>query len=99
MFIKIGVPFLMAACLSCASREEGLHCTAMAVDDGYGYIVLYKQDTLIYQPYIPVVGKKKAFSTEEDALKVGRLVCRKLAKRQSPAISRDEIRLAGVELK
>ena len=43
---------------------------------GYGYVVVYGADTLIYQPYIPAIGEKTAFTSEEDALKIGTLVCR-----------------------
>lgn len=58
---------------------------------GYGYVVVYGADTLIYQPYIPAIGEKTAFTSEEDALKIGTLVCRKLAEKQPPTVSREEI--------
>ena len=45
----------------------------------------------IYQPYIPAIGEKTAFTSEEDALKIGTLVCRKLAEKQPPTVSREEI--------
>ena len=36
-------------------------------------------------------GEKITFASEEDALKIGRLVCRKLAEKQPPTVSREEI--------
>ena len=90
MFIvKIGVLSLVAVCLSyCSGRTnaagEKLSCRSMQV-------VVYGADTLIYQPYIPAIGEKTAFTSEEDALKIGTLVCRKLAEKQPPAVSREEI--------
>ena len=84
MFIvKIGVLSLVAVCLSyCSGRTnaagEKLSCRSMQVEGGYGYVVVYGADTLIYQPYIP-------------ALKIGTLVCRKLAEKQPPTVSREEI--------
>ncbi|MFR9260623.1 MAG: hypothetical protein ACLVL2_06155 [Bacteroides cellulosilyticus] len=56
MFIvKIGVLSLVAVCLSyCSGRTnaagEKLSCRSMQVEGGYGYVVVYGADTLIYQP-------------------------------------------------
>lgn len=55
MMIKIGVPAVMAVCLSCcsghvASGDNELKCRVMEVEGGYGYVVLHGADTLIYQP-------------------------------------------------
>lgn len=96
VFIMIGVSSLVAACLFSAVREKGLRCQAMPVAGGYGYVILSGKDTLILQPYIPAVGSKQAFSTEEDAMKIGKLVCRKLQDGQSPAVDAQEIACSGV---
>jgi hypothetical protein len=103
MFImKIGVLSLVAVCLSCCSGGkasgskdivgQGFACRAVQVEDGYGYIVLHGSDTLIYQPYIPAVSGHQPFATEEDALKTGKLVCRKLDEGQPPTLSREEVK-------
>lgn len=91
LFIMIGVSSFVAACLFFAVRQKGLRCQAMQVEGGYGYVVLNGKDTLIYQPCIPAVGRKAVFSTPEDALKIGKLVCRKLVSGQSPAMSCEEV--------
>ena len=102
MFIvKIGVLSLVAVCLSycsgCTNADgEKLSCRSMQVEGGYGYVVVYGADTLIYQPYIPAIGEKIAFATKEDALKVAKLVCRKLDEKQSPSISKEEITMLGI---
>ena len=102
MFIvKIGVLSLVAVCLSCCSGRTGgasgtFVCCAMQVEGGYGYVVLHGKDTLIYQPYIPAIGEKTAFTSEEDALKVAKLVCRKLDEKKSPGISKEEITMLDV---
>ena len=82
IMIKIGVPAVMAVCLSCCSGHTAgggneLKCRVMEVEGGYGYVVLHGADTLIYQPFIPALA--------------GRLVCRKLADGQAPALSREEV--------
>lgn len=97
MFIvKLGVLSLVAVCLSCCSGRRGAGneefvCRTMQVDGGYGYVVLYGKDTLIRQPYIPAIGRRTAFASKEDALKIGKLVCRKLKEQQPPTVSREEI--------
>ena len=78
------------------STRGRLRCETVRLEKGYGYIVAYGKDTLIYQPYIPAIGKKIVFNKEEDALKVANLVCRKLSQRISPSMSRQEIDSLGI---
>ena len=102
MFIvKLGVlPFVAVGLSCCSGRKsagsEEFVCRPVQVEGGYGYVVLHEEDTLIYQPYIPAIGERTPFTSEEDALKVGRLVCRKLDETKSPGISKDEITVLGV---
>ncbi len=96
MIVLIGVPSLWMACLSCSSKEGRLHCKAMEVEGGYGYVILHDNDTLICQPYVPAIGHRAAFATQEDALKIGKLVCNKLSEGQSPAVTKEEISKSGV---
>lgn len=96
MFImKLGVLSLVAACLSCCSghsrSNDYLKCRVMEVSGGYGYTVLHGSDTVIYQPFIPAVGGRRPFLTKKDALNTGKLVCRRLAEGQSPALSREDV--------
>lgn len=96
MMIKIGVPAVMAVCLSCCSGRvaaggDELKCRVMKVEGGYGYVVLHGGDTLIYQPFIPALGGRLPFATKAEALAAGKLVCRKLADGQAPALSREEV--------
>ena len=80
------------------STRERLRCEVVQLERGYGYIVFYGKDTLIYQPYIPAIGRKIAFNKKEDALKVANLVCRKLSQRISPSMSRREIDSLGIAI-
>lgn len=82
IMIKIGVPAVMAVCLSCCSGHTAgggneLKCRVMEVEGGYGYVVLHGADTLIYQPFIPALSGRLPFATKVEALAAGRLVCRK----------------------
>lgn len=95
MFImKLGVLSLVAACLSCCLGQKAdgeLKCRVMEVPGGYGYTVFHGSDTVIYQPFIPAVGGRRPFLTKKDALNAGKLVCRRLAGGQSPALSREDV--------
>lgn len=47
IMIKIGVPAVMAVCLSCCSGHTAgggneLKCRVMEVEGGYGYVVLHE---------------------------------------------------------
>ena len=77
------MPFLLFRAYECRRRKVILPFHASGR--------VYGADTLIYQPYIPAIGEKTAFTSEEDALKIGTLVCRKLAEKQPPTVSREEI--------
>lgn len=103
MFLRVfSSPFrgaggcLLAVFLSCCSGHavgggNELKCRVMEVEGGYGYVVLHGADTLIYQPFVPVVSGRLPFATKAEALAVGRLVCRKLVEGQSPRLSRKEV--------
>lgn len=97
MFImKLGVLSLVAACLSCGRGQKAggdeLRCRVMEVEGGYGYVVLHGSDTVIYQPFIPAVGGRQPFLSKKEALNAGKLVCRRLAGGQSPALSREDVK-------
>lgn len=87
---------ISVACFCWYGNRKKLHCEAVLLEKGYGYVVLYGRDTLIYQPYIPAIGKKATFSTEEDALKVANMVCRKLVQKTPPNMTKNEIDSLGV---
>ena len=88
--VAIHLLFLCMLLGSCHSGER-LHSHAVQVEGGYGYVVLYGQDTVIFQPYMPAVGRRVPFASRQHAQAVGLLVCRKLAERQPPAVTREEV--------
>ncbi|TWV10437.1 DUF4907 domain-containing protein [Bacteroidaceae bacterium HV4-6-C5C] len=100
LFMIIGVLLLLAAvCLYSRHSDHSarkLGCKAVQLKQGYGYLISLKNDTLIYQPYIPAIGKHIPFSNRQDALKVGNMVCRKLQNNQLPSMSKAEIDALGI---
>lgn len=96
MFIvKLGTLLIFAACLSCCkggkSRADEFHCKPMMVRGGWGYVVMMGSDTVVYQPYMPAVSSLRVFATEDDALKVGKIVCSKLQRGEAPSVNREEV--------
>lgn len=72
--------------------KKNVFFQTIQVTGGYGYVVLLGKDTLIYQPYIPVVGHRVAFPTREDAAEAALMVCRKLMDGKTPALTSEDIR-------
>lgn len=80
---------LLTALTAC--RDGGLRCHVVREGEGYGYVILHADDTLIVQPYMPAVGGRRPFTTRRHAHAVGELVCRKLMSGRSPMVSRSEV--------
>lgn len=67
-----------------------------AVDRGWTYHILIDDKVYIDQQYIPCVAGKQRFTSEDDALKTGRLVLKKLRDGQIPTIKIQELDSIGV---
>jgi Domain of unknown function (DUF4907) len=63
---------------------------------GWGYNVLADGKVHIHQPFIPAVPGRQEFKTEEDALKVGRLVVKKITENRSPTVTLLELDSMGL---
>lgn len=85
----LGLLLLLTALTAC--RDGGLRCHVVREGEGYGYVILQADDTLIMQPYMPAVGGRRPFTTHRHARAVGELVCRKLQEGRSPMVSRGEV--------
>ncbi len=106
IIIRTGVLLIAATCLSfCTKRQPvqvtgpALECVVMQVDSGYGYAILQGKDTLIVQPFIPAVGKRRPFASEEDARTIGKLVMGKMAGAELPTVTHEEIQASGIEVR
>ncbi len=60
-------------------------------DGGWGYEILKDTSVYISQPFIPAVVGRQTFRTEDDALKTGRLMLKKIISRQNPALTIHEL--------
>jgi hypothetical protein len=68
----------------------------MAVDGGWGYQVVIDGKVFIDQKYIPCVRGGQRFQSEDEALKTGRLVLKKLRDGQMPTLKIQELDSIGV---
>jgi hypothetical protein len=60
--------------------------------NGWGYNIKHGDRILIHQPLVPVIERNVAFPTEESARKAGNLVIRKLKKKESPALTTEDLK-------
>ena len=80
------------------SRENQVYIYAepFRSGDGWGYNILADGKVHIHQPFMPAVPGRQEFKTEEDAMKVGRLVVKKITENLSPTISLKELDSMGL---
>lgn len=70
---------------------------AVSVDsDKYGYQIMKDERIVIMQPFVPGVSGKRYFSSPDDALRVGRLVCKRLEADEDYSVTPEDIKQLGV---
>jgi len=60
--------------------------------DGWGYDILKKEKVYIHQPFMPAVEGEVPFPDKKSARKTGLLVIKKIRYRESPSLTKEEIR-------
>jgi hypothetical protein len=69
------------------------HAETVEVNGGYGYMVFVNGKKFIFQETIPAVEGNMLFKTKEDALKVGKLVVKKMTQSTDfPSVTVDELK-------
>jgi hypothetical protein len=66
------------------------------VDGGWGYSIMVKNKEMIHQPFMPAVSGKKPFTTQREAAKTGRIVLKKLQHGETPTITKEDLKKAGI---
>ncbi len=84
---------LLLAC----NHNKGLTLESLETDNGWGYIIKNNDKIIIKQSIIPVIQNQKSFENEEDALKVGNLVLKKLKANTSPTITKKDLILLSIK--
>lgn len=77
--------------------KHAYHVEVVKVEpSGYGYKILQGKKMVVYQPFVPALGKKQPFVSEEDADKVGKLVRDRIETGKDFSISIEDIRQLGL---
>jgi len=66
---------------------------------GWGYNIMANGKVYIHQDYIPAVGGKQGFKSQNDALLVGNRVIRKISHNELPAITEKDLEELGISKK
>lgn len=82
---------------SCNNNEW--KASSFRTENGWGYSISKSGKVYIKQSTIPAVSGVKNFKSEEEALKVGELVAKKIAKNTSPTITESELKLLNIDIR
>lgn len=63
---------------------------------GYGYKIEYGAQTVVYQPFVPVLSQHIAFTNAEEAERVGRLVLERLKAGQDFSVTAADLDRLGI---
>ena len=94
--------FLILSCGSGTSYETKVsnvvfRVETMEVEGGFGYSVFVNGKKFIEQKNIPAVEGNQVFKTSDDALKVGKLVVKKMTESTDlPSVTKEELKALGV---
>ena len=66
-------------------------------DQGYGYTIKQGKQTVIYQPFVPVLSQRKPFKTPDEAAKVGDLVLERLESGQDFSVTEEDLKSLGIK--
>ena len=66
-------------------------------DQGYGYTIKQGKQTVIYQPFVPVLSQRKPFKTPDEADIVGDLVLELLESGQDLSVTEEDLKSLGIK--
>lgn len=97
-YFRVLLPLFIAALLVLffVLRRDNIRLESFRSGTGWGYSVTIQGKPVIYQPFIPAVEGNKPFETRKDALRVGRIVKKKLLKGAEPTVTIEELHKAGI---
>lgn len=95
--------FLLALVLisfvSCKKNDALFGVNSFKVNDGWGYEITINKKIVIKQSVIPSVKYKKSFKSEDDALKVGNFVMKKVKHKESPTVDEKDLIALQIDYK
>lgn len=74
-------------------ERQNYSLEVIKLDDnrGYGYIISQGEQTVIYQPFVPVLSQRKPFGSAEEAFRVGDLVLKRLKSGQDFSVTEADL--------
>jgi outer membrane protein W len=87
-----GIFFYKKGSGSSSNDLLNIKLTSVKLANGWGYDIKVGTDFAIHQDRIPTIPGNKAFVSEEDALRTGRLVVDKLQHRKPPMVTLQELK-------
>ncbi|WP_158618244.1 DUF4907 domain-containing protein [Chitinophaga lutea] len=85
-----------AVFFSCKGKKDLLRLAPVHTGSSWGYQIFRNNRPVIYQAEIPAIAGHHPFSSKEEAMRVGRLVMKKLQHGESPAVSPRELDSMGI---
>lgn len=98
LFWAVMAGTLVLAVLLCRNREASDYRLEIVNigTDAYGYRILRKEQTVVYQPFVPALSGKQSFRSEGDARKVGELVLQRLQSGDDFMITVSDLQHLGI---
>jgi hypothetical protein len=90
---------LMVSLTLFTRRSHKYYVNVFESEGGWGYDILYKNKTIIHQPFIPAIAGQEPFQNKHEAIETGRLVIKKLSSKKSPRIGTEEINRIIIDTK
>jgi hypothetical protein len=92
--IFTGLAFLLVLMLllaTLAGKNSSYYVNVFESGEGWGYDIMYKNVTIIHQPFIPALSGQHPFKNEAQAKKTGKLVVKRIINKKSPYVSPEEV--------
>jgi hypothetical protein len=94
-FIKLMLVLLLL--ISCTKKEE-YEVKSFPINNGWGYTITVNDKIIIKQTVIPTISAKRSFKSEDDALKVGNLVLKRIKQNLSPTVAKKDLILLEISI-
>lgn len=88
---------LLCACKN--NKKQELQSTVYSTKNGYGYRIVYKNEVLIQQEYIPSIEGNKTFCDSMDAAKTANFVKKLIQSKKSPTVTKADLTRLKIKTK
>jgi hypothetical protein len=78
-------------------QRPSISVKVIQTGESWGYEIYRDTIRFIYQETIPGLPGNQHFSSRDEALKCGELVCRKLRNAKNPSVSKEELENMGIK--